>query len=206
MGTEQIDSVKNNKEKYLTYKEKMGRLSKAIKEGFYYEAILIEYALIEDRLVSYLYHMGVIGERDKLTIGKKRKKELKPILLSYNRKADNLRLKNISTKIMLVKTILLWASESTSDLSRNKYLKTLKSRCESVDVDGVVETLDSLDKWRDYRNEITHCLMSKNIYSIDSTLQEQVINGREYARFLDAQLRIVKKGNVIRKAAKLTTE
>ena len=48
--------------------------------------------------------------------------------------------------------------------------------------------------------------MSKNIYSIDSTLQEQVLNGREYARFLDAQLRIVKKGNVIRKVAKLTTE
>ena len=205
MGTEQIDSVKNNQEKYKTYREIMGRLSKAIKVGFYYEAILIEYALIEDRLVSFLYHMGIIGERDILKMGKKRKKELKPILLSYNQKADNLRLKNISTKIMIVKTILLWASETTDDLSKNKYLKTLKSRCESVDVDGIVEILDSLDKWRDYRNEIIHCLMSKNTYSIDSTLKEQVLNGRDYARFLDAQLRIIKRGNVIRKAAKLKT-
>ena len=204
MGTEQIDSVKNNQEKYKTYKEIMGRLSKAIRAGFYYEAILIEYALIEDRLISYLYHMGIIGEREKLKMGKKRKKELKPILLSYNQKADNLRLANISTKIMIVKTILLWAAETTDDLSRNRYLKTLKSRCESVDVDGIVEILDSLDKWRDYRNEIIHCLMSKNTYSIDSTLKEQVLNGREYARYLDAQLRIIKKGNVIRKAAKLT--
>ena len=204
MGTEQIDSVKNNQEKYKTYKEIMGRLSKAIRAGFYYEAILIEYALIEDRLISYLYHMGIIGEREKLKMGKKRKKELKPILLSYNQKVDNLRLANISTKIMIVKTILLWAAETTDDLSRNRYLKTLKSRCESVDVDGIVEILDSLDKWRDYRNEIIHCLMSKNTYSIDSTLKEQVLNGRDYARYLDAQLRIIKKGNVIRKAAKLT--
>ena len=203
---EQIDSVKNNQEKFKTYKEIMGCLSKAIKAGFYYEAILIDYALLEDRLVSYLYHMGIIGERDKLKIGTKRKKELKPILLSYNQKADNLRLKNISTKIMIVKTLLLWASETTEDLSRNKYLKTLKSRCESVDVDGVVEILDSLDKWRDYRNEIIHCLMSKSTYSIDSTLKEQVLNGRDYARFLDAQLRIIKRGNVIRKAAKLKTD
>lgn len=206
MGTEQIDSVKDNQEKYKTYKEIMGCLSKAIKAEFYYEAILIEYALIEDRLASYLYHMGIIGERDKLKMSKKRKKELKPILLSYNQIADKLRLKNISTKIMIVKTILLWATETTEDLSRNKYLRTLKSRCESVDVDGVIEILDSLDKWRDYRNEIIHCLMSKNTYSIDLTLKEQVLNGRDYARFLDAQLRIIKKGNVIRKAAKLTTE
>ena len=38
--------------------------------------------------------------------------------------------------------ILLWAAESTSDLSRNRYLKTRKSRCELVDVDGVITEME----------------------------------------------------------------
>jgi hypothetical protein len=36
-----------------------GNLKKAIQAGFYYEAIFIEYAIIEDRCVSALRHAGV---------------------------------------------------------------------------------------------------------------------------------------------------
>ena len=43
-----------NVQKYETYKSMHGSLSKALKNEFYYEAIFIEYASLEERLTSAL--------------------------------------------------------------------------------------------------------------------------------------------------------
>lgn len=48
-----------NMEKYEAYKSMKVNLSKAIKSGFYYEAIFIEYAIIEDRCLSVLLCTGI---------------------------------------------------------------------------------------------------------------------------------------------------
>ena len=42
--------VSDNYEKQQTYKELINKYNKAIQYEFYYEAILIDYALMEDRL------------------------------------------------------------------------------------------------------------------------------------------------------------
>ena len=47
------------KEKYERYKELMFNLDKAIKNEFYYEAIFIEYAIMEDRTDSLLKHAKI---------------------------------------------------------------------------------------------------------------------------------------------------
>ncbi len=46
----------NNQAKYLKYTELMEKLNEALKNEFYYEAIFIEYAIIEDRTSSMLKH------------------------------------------------------------------------------------------------------------------------------------------------------
>ena len=48
-----------NMEKYEAYRSMMINLSKAMRSGFYYEAIFIEYAIIEDRCTSVLKYAGV---------------------------------------------------------------------------------------------------------------------------------------------------
>ena len=48
-----------NTEKYEAYKAMKINLTKAMKSGFYYQAIFIEYAIIEDRTLSILKHAGV---------------------------------------------------------------------------------------------------------------------------------------------------
>ena len=53
-----MTEVTDNMQKYTNYREQMGRLSKAMNNGFYLEAIFIEYAIIEDRLESVLRHSG----------------------------------------------------------------------------------------------------------------------------------------------------
>ena len=78
-----IISVNNNAEKAQTYRNLMSRYNKALKEGFYFEAMLIEYAMIEDRSLAFLYHCGVQNNRDSLRISKiGRNKLLKLILPS----------------------------------------------------------------------------------------------------------------------------
>lgn len=48
----------DGQQKYLNYKEQFGRLSRALANEFYLEAIFIEYAILEDRTQSLLEHGG----------------------------------------------------------------------------------------------------------------------------------------------------
>ena len=48
-----------NMEKYQAYKSMNENLSKAMRSEFYYQAIFIEYAIIEDRCTSALKYAGV---------------------------------------------------------------------------------------------------------------------------------------------------
>jgi len=58
MWSENMEQIKDNMQKYANYKEQMGRLKKALTQGFYLEAVFIEYAIVEDRLESVLRHSG----------------------------------------------------------------------------------------------------------------------------------------------------
>lgn len=63
-----------NMEKYEIYKSMNENLSKAMKAEFYYQAIFIEYAIIEDRCLSVLKHAGVkyVDSKDReLTLSRK---------------------------------------------------------------------------------------------------------------------------------------
>lgn len=48
-----------NMEKYEVYRSMNTHLAKAMRSEFYYQAIFIEYAIIEDRCCSVLRHAGV---------------------------------------------------------------------------------------------------------------------------------------------------
>lgn len=56
---EGMGSMEKNLEKYEAYKAMKMNLNKAMKSGFYYQAIFIEYAILEDRCLSVLKHAGV---------------------------------------------------------------------------------------------------------------------------------------------------
>jgi hypothetical protein len=52
-------NTEKNMEKYNIYRSMHDNLSKAMKAGFYYQAIFIEYAILEDRLTSVLKYSQV---------------------------------------------------------------------------------------------------------------------------------------------------
>ena len=60
-----LPKISDNQEKAKNYRFNMMRFQKAKKEGFYLEATWILYAMLEDRLSSLLYHLGVTAEDDR---------------------------------------------------------------------------------------------------------------------------------------------
>ena len=83
MDTRMIKPVSSAKDKQRTYSEQMTRYNKAIRGEFYLEALLIDYAMLEDRLYAILYHMAFIANRKTLKIWKKTKPYLSSIVEKY---------------------------------------------------------------------------------------------------------------------------
>lgn len=214
-----ISPVETMQEKYETYRAEMARLKGALQQGFYFEAMLIEYALLEDRLRSFVYHAGLLQNRkaSHLLPGKNAVRKdfnriaqrVKTWKLEDGKETGNtsnferLFVNKISDKIFIVRTIVLWSSELESLPDESRYLQALRGQCESLDAAALLETLDGIDTWRVYRNEVIHSLMNKRMESVQQKLSEQVEQGVQLARQLDAQVTILKKNNRIRKAARL---
>ena len=176
---------------------------KAVQEEFYFEAMLIEYAMIEDRTLSFLYHCGIQNSRDDLKISKVAKKELLTIILpSDNNKERRFSLNGLGNKLEIINALVTWVNES-GDVSDNKYLKVLKSQLEGVDIQLFQEEMVNVAKWKNYRNEVMHALLNKNMISLKDDLLNEVMEGMRLARFIDCQVRIIKKNNRIRRAARL---
>ena len=73
----EILPAENNYDKAHTYEKMMQRYKKAVKEEFFFEAVLIDYAVIEDRMLSFLYHCGIQNSRTDIKISKIGRRGLK---------------------------------------------------------------------------------------------------------------------------------
>ncbi|MDO4869475.1 MAG: hypothetical protein Q4A65_04210 [Bacillota bacterium] len=199
----QIKPVSSNYDKQRTYAENMKKYNKAIQYGFYFEALIIDYAMIEDRLRSFIYHIGGLKTRNDYKISKGAvRNDLKTIVQGYknNDENDSLGITNISGKMKIVRATLRWASE-IEQVPDNQYLKALKSQYEGqLDIGGLLDTLDEIANWCKYRNEVIHALMNKSMVSVNEQLEENAIKGMELARYLDSQVRSLKRGGRIRKS------
>ncbi len=214
-----ISPVETMQEKYETYRAEMARLKGALQQGFYFEAMLIEYALLEDRLRSFVYHAGLLQNRkaSHLLPGKNAvRKDFNRIAqrvktwkledgkeTGHTSNFERLSVNKISDKMFIVRTIVVCSCELESLPDESRYLQALRGQCESLDAAALLETLDAIDTWRMYRNEVIHSLMNKRMESVQQKLSEQVEQGVQLARQLDAQVTILKKNNRIREAARL---
>lgn len=206
MAERKIAAVTNNTDKQRTYRQQLGRHSRAMREEFYFEALLIDYAVLEDRLRSLIYHMGFLANRKADKIWKKTRPDLLEFVTEYKRESEDLRLgiRNISAKIKIVRSVLLWAQASGEENGSEKYRKTLKKQCRAMDLEGMLAVLQEIENWCGYRNEVVHGLMNKNIDSLHTQIMEKAQQGLRMARYLDAQGRLLKSGNRIRKSVNLS--
>lgn len=199
-----ISPVKNNKDKQRTYADNIGRYNRAMKHGFYYEAILIDYALIEDRLRSFIYHIGGLKTKNDHKICKGHVKTKLTEIIASQEKTDKritLGITNLSGKIRVLRATLNWAATINSS-PEDRYLKALKDQYEGQwDIGGLLDTLDEIEMWCKYRNELIHALMNKNLDSVDEQVANKAADGMVLVRYLDEQVKCLKKHNILRRFA-----
>ncbi len=141
---------KENNRKYFNYRHQSARLKQVIDAGYYFEAMVIEDAIIEDRLMSCLRHAFSMDPKELWH-------EFKPSGLGG--KSDAVRKIMAGTlKSKNVKTLPEWLSQCFKD---------------HFDED----VLNRLDKWRKDRNDLTHDLMLSEIKV--SALKKKVNDGYE---------------------------
>lgn len=203
-----IKPVTDCKDKQRTYREHKGRYKRAMENGFYFEALLIVYALLEDRLRSMIYHMGFLTDRTALKIWKKKAACLREIVSAYKNEQENdqLGITNISGKAKIIRCILKWTAYTEGGYQQDKHLSALKSQCEGLDVGGLLSALEELQDWCTYRNEVIHGLMNKNLDSLSLELKARAEAGMKLAEYFDSQEKLLKKGNKVRKSANLQTK
>lgn len=198
-----IPCVAGNADKQRSYRENIRRFNAAMQQEFYFEAMLIDYAILEDRLSSVLYHIGALDSRMDRKICKKVKNQLRSLVARYEKGDIKLTVTTISGKERIVRAVSRWAHETAGQMESDKYLSVLKEQF--VAAEEFSELLDDVDDWRNYRNEIIHGLMNKNVDTLQTDLPRRCLEGMQLARALDSRIKTIKKGNKIRRNLKLKT-
>jgi hypothetical protein len=169
-------------------------------QGFYFEAMLITYAVLEDRMRSFLYHIGALRRaNDKnLNVGKTKGFLRALYFQSENNANKRLDINQFSAKVKLIRATLAWAQQADF-MTDEPYPTVLRSTYEQcLDMEQFLRILAEMEAWSGYRNEIIHGLLNKNYSSVNTQLREQVEAGMGYARFIDGQIKLLKKKNTIR--------
>ena len=85
-----MEVIVDNHQKHLNYKEQTERLTRALKNEFYLEAIFIEYSILEDRTEAILKYTGSFPKQNtfvsidrKITLIEKLAENKKAIIKNY---------------------------------------------------------------------------------------------------------------------------
>ena len=201
-----IIPVSDNLDKKNTYTQYARRYNVALKNEFYFEAMLIVYAMMEDRLRSWLYYLGCLKSKESYKFDCDRcKKEIKPLFENNN--SEKIRfpnISNISGKRIIIEATLKWADNGYPNAENSKYLTAVKKCYEiKLDIHEVMEQFYKMEKWCSYRNEVIHALMNKNVESVNAELAERVVEGMAIARYFDNLVKRIKTNSGIRKSINL---
>lgn len=197
-----IQNTETSKDKYTTYRELTGRHKLAMKHGFFFEALLIDYAMLEDRLAAFLWAAGALNDIDRFGLGNKRNKaQLLGLYSTYTGKDKLANLKNISAKIDMVLAMISFAE--TEYGGDDRYLTALHKGLQKLDLESLKADLEELHSWREYRNEVIHGAMTKNIYSLYEELEDKAALGLAYARTIDKESQKLKRQKHIRKSVNM---
>ena len=196
MPENKLPLIRDNQDKRDNYARQVRRYQRAVREGFYLEALVIDCAMLEDRLRAALFHMGLVEDRE----AEKLRASIKPFV---KQTAGETGVKNISCVIRMIKGVLLWAAETDGDYEHDRYLTALKAQCESADVDVYVESLDEAADWLKSRNDVIHALMRRSPDGMEARLKDIAEIGRRLANEMDTLVRLIKRGGRARRAAGL---
>ena len=112
MSNRKIAPVSDNNDKFLTYTELTRKYNIAMENDFYFEAMFIVYAIMEDRLRSYLYYLGCMKSKNSHKFDNSDVQSIIETLARNHlpkKERDNLDISGISGKRNVIAATLKWA-------------------------------------------------------------------------------------------------
>ena len=177
-----IRRAKDNKSKGKTYAVLIRRYNEAIEKGFYGEAELLVYALLEDRLRSFIYYSDLLDNYNNSKINEN----------AETINGGPLDIKDISRKICIIKRAIASSTKKASEMKA--FEKSLRKRyAASIKIGELKKNLNHIEKWCKYRNEIVHALFNKDLVDLHKGYKQHVQSGMELARYVDNQVKALKK-------------
>lgn len=186
-------SKKPNYGKHMQYTQTLSKLNKALKQGFFYEAIMLDYALIEDRLTELLWYLGFVnkGNSDPVVSKKSRKSVRKLLHLSDNSRFG---INKISVKISILNS--LCKDDAFDDAYLNDVSYYIKTR---IGKDEIENLLNNLIMWKNKRNGYVHGLMDKVPSDVEPELETIAKTGKELFRIVDSYCKKAEKCGIRKK-------
>lgn len=176
-----IKPVEDNKAKNKTYSRIMQKYNEAMENGFYGEAELIVYAYLEDQLKGFIYYSDGMDVRNSRKINDKLQ-----VITGCGEGIDD-----ITAKISVIEKLLKLCDDKTVQDDYIKYLRQIYKV--SIKPSELKSQLKKVRKWCEYRNEIIHSLLNKDIDALHEGYESHVREGFNLARYIDTQVRSLRR-------------
>ena len=193
-----IETIEDGKEKAGVYSYQMKRYELAIQHEFYFEAIVISYAMIEDRLLAFLHYAGVIDRRictqnnqvkQKIRVCEQAKKQIN--ILLKNKESYTMNLDSISSKIRIINALMKLPEENN-----DPYLNLVLAQIDkTIDREKFKTLFKELKTWLKPRDQIIHALMNKRTNDVLERQPNIAKDGYNIGRTLDGFVAKFKTGN-----------
>ena len=190
----EIQTTSTPEEKQETYKYLVSNLNKAMNSKFYFEGLLLVYAILEDRARSVLYHCGFTQgtDRSKAIKSEKIKREILAILEVEKR--PNYR--SFNNKLNSIHKMINWALSDVEP--QTEYQRVLrKSIKSSHSLDKILSTVSYINgEWREKRNQLIHGLANKDYGAAQDAAKELCEEGIKAFRVLDQFTKVLKNKKI----------
>ncbi len=187
--------VRNGKEKEVVYRTRCVQYKKAMGCAFYFEAFLISGAMLEDRLLSALYHAGMIKSPTECrTLYYKTRAYICACVEAYNRITEkSVNAKRVNTLAnqtgvmagLLAQGLHITIPEAQMTAPLAAYMAAMRSRLSAMDCAYYLEVLGALERWREKRNIVVHSLFHHRAECVEEMLPQLAEQGYHIARALD---------------------
>ena len=187
-----IEPVKDNISKQITYQELNKKCKQALKDNNYETVILLTYAMLEDRLLSFLHYMYIIDRNNNIYYPTKEIDTIIRPLLKYKEDSNikqGYKIFNISTKLKILKLF-------TNNNSNIQYLLDCKNIIDiNIGIDNYNKLLDDITTWIKYRNEIIHSSFNKDINDLNNKIISISKEGYRLSKLLSNYTNKIKTNN-----------
>ena len=196
LETNELVRYKTGDEKRRSHAYLNRKYDLAIKQGFYFEAIMISYNLVEDRLIAFLHYAGVVSrDSDELYVTKRTKESVRKLLKKTEK--QKIIINNIEVKLGILEAIIC------SDYVDEYVLAVREQLTKSSCTEELYLLIDECRKWKDIRNKYVHGLANKSPESVERMAETIADEGKQIARRLDNCVGRFSNRNRIRKQFKI---